>query len=82
MIRLNPLPSRPTGSIWHKLRAFMKDLLAVLPMAFVMVAGPQIVTAIVLATGVGVRRDSVYSHLGATAATRASSRADTLIRIR
>lgn len=47
----------------------MKDLLAVLPMAFVMVAGPQIVTAIVLATGVRARRDSVYFLLGAAAAT-------------
>jgi hypothetical protein len=47
----------------------MKDLLAVLPMAFVMVAGPQIVTAIVLATGVSARRDSVYFLLGAGAAT-------------
>ena len=58
-----------TGSIWHKLRTFMRDLLAVLPMAFVMVAGPQIVTAIVLATGVGAGRDSLYFLLGAAVAT-------------
>ena len=47
----------------------MTDLLAVLPMAFVMVAGPQIVTAIVLATGVGARRNSLYFLIGAAAAT-------------
>lgn len=47
----------------------MKDLLAVLPMAFVMVAGPQIVTAIVLATGAGARRNSLCFLMGAAAAT-------------
>ena len=47
----------------------MKDLLAVLPMAFVMVAGPQIITAIVLATGADARHDSLYFLLGAAAAT-------------
>ena len=47
----------------------MNDLLTVLPMAFVMVTGPQIVTAIMLATGVRPRRDSVFFLLGATAAT-------------
>ncbi len=47
----------------------MKDLLAVLPMAFVMVAGPQLITAIVLVTGKSAKRDSVYFLLGAAAAT-------------
>jgi hypothetical protein len=47
----------------------MKDLLTVLPMAFVMVAGPQIVTAVVLATGARARRDSVFFLMGAAAAT-------------
>lgn len=47
----------------------MRDLLPVLPMAFVMVAGPQIVTAIVLATGLRARRDSFYFLLGAAGAT-------------
>ena len=47
----------------------MKDLLAVLPMAFVMVAGPQIVTAIVLSTGLNAKRDSIYFLVGAAAAT-------------
>lgn len=47
----------------------MNDLLAVLPMAFVMVAGPQIVTAIVLATGVGAKRNSIYFLVGAAVAT-------------
>jgi len=47
----------------------MNDLPIVLPMAFVMVAGPQIVTAILLATGVRPRRDSAFFLLGAGAAT-------------
>ncbi len=47
----------------------MQDLLTVLPMAFVMIAGPQIVTAIVLATSAGARRDSAYFLLGVAAAT-------------
>jgi pilus assembly protein TadC len=47
----------------------MRQLLTVLPMAFVMVAGPQVVTAIVLATGVRARRDSVFFLAGAAAAT-------------
>ena len=47
----------------------MNDLPIVLPMAFVMVTGPQIVTAILLATGVHPRRDSAFFLLGAAAAT-------------
>jgi membrane protein DedA with SNARE-associated domain len=47
----------------------MNDLPIVLPMAFVMVAGPQIVTAILLATGVRPRRDSAFFLLGAGVAT-------------
>jgi hypothetical protein len=47
----------------------MKDLLTVLPMALVMVAGPQIVTAILLATGVRPRRDSAFFLAGAAMAT-------------
>ena len=47
----------------------MQDLMTVLPMAFVMVTGPQIVTAIVLATGVRARRDSAFFLMGAGAAT-------------
>jgi threonine/homoserine/homoserine lactone efflux protein len=38
-------------------------------MAVVMVAGPQLVAAIVLATGSSARRDSVFFLLGAAAAT-------------
>jgi Sap, sulfolipid-1-addressing protein len=47
----------------------MSALPIVLPMAFVMVAGPQIVTAILLATGMRPRRDSVFFLLGAGVAT-------------
>jgi hypothetical protein len=47
----------------------MQDLLTILPMAFVMVAGPQIVTAAMLATGVRPRRDSAFFLMGAAAAT-------------
>ncbi len=47
----------------------MSSLSIVLPMAFVMVAGPQIVTAILLATGQRPRRDSAFFLLGAGAAT-------------
>jgi hypothetical protein len=47
----------------------MSALPIVLPMAFVMVAGPQIVTAILLATGMRPRRDSAFFLLGAGAAT-------------
>jgi hypothetical protein len=47
----------------------MNDLPIVLPMAFVMVTGPQIVTAILLATGLHPRRDSAFFLLGAAAAT-------------
>ncbi len=49
--------------------AAMMDLPVVLPMAFVMVAGPQIVTAILLATSERARRDSAFFLLGAGAAT-------------
>jgi small neutral amino acid transporter SnatA (MarC family) len=35
------------------------DVLAILPLAIVMVAGPQIVSAIVLATGQDARRNSL-----------------------
>lgn len=44
------------------------DLLAVLPMAFVMNAGPQIVSAIFLATSENARRNSVAFLLGVTTA--------------
>jgi len=47
----------------------MKDLVTVLPMAFVMVAGPQIVAAIILATSTKARRDSSFFLLGAGVAT-------------
>ena len=47
----------------------MRDLLAVLPMAVVMVAGPQIITAIILVTGKGAKRNSAYFLAGAAAAT-------------
>ena len=47
----------------------MQDFLTVLPMAFVMVAGPQIVTAIMLAAGERPRRDSAFFLAGAAAAT-------------
>jgi threonine/homoserine/homoserine lactone efflux protein len=47
----------------------MSALPIVLPMAFVMVAGPQIVTAILLATGMRPRRDSAFFLLGAGVAT-------------
>jgi Sap, sulfolipid-1-addressing protein len=47
----------------------MTALSIVLPMAFVMVAGPQIVAAILLATGTRPRRDSAFFLLGAGVAT-------------
>ena len=47
----------------------MGEVMTVLPMAFVMVAGPQIVTAILLATSVRPKRDSVFFLLGSAAAT-------------
>ncbi len=47
----------------------MNALPIVLPMAFVMIAGPQIVTAILLATGERPRRDSAFFLLGAGVAT-------------
>jgi len=47
----------------------MRAVMTVLPMAFVMVAGPQIVTAILLATSVRPRRDSAFFLLGSAAAT-------------
>jgi hypothetical protein len=47
----------------------MSALSIVLPMAFVMVAGPQIVTAILLATGTRPRRNSVFFLAGAGVAT-------------
>jgi hypothetical protein len=47
----------------------MRAVMTVLPMAFVMVAGPQIVTAILLATSVRPRRDSAFFLAGSAAAT-------------
>ncbi len=47
----------------------MHALPIVLPMAFVMVAGPQIVTSILLATGLRPRRDSAFFLIGAGTAT-------------
>jgi hypothetical protein len=47
----------------------MEIFLKVLPMAVVMVAGPQIVSAILLATSAQARRDSVAFVGGATLAT-------------
>ena len=47
----------------------MQSVMTVLPMAFVMVAGPQIITAILLATSVRPKRDSALFLLGAAAAT-------------
>ncbi len=62
--------SLPPGPISGKLFPVpMQDILTVLPMAFVMVAGPQIVTAILLATSERPRRDSVFFLAGAGIAT-------------
>jgi threonine/homoserine/homoserine lactone efflux protein len=47
----------------------MQGLLTILPMAFVMSAGPQIVTAIFLATSRDARRNSLAFLLGVAAAT-------------
>jgi hypothetical protein len=47
----------------------VENLLRVLPMAVVMVAGPQIVSAILLATSAQALRDSVAFLAGATLAT-------------
>jgi cytochrome c biogenesis protein CcdA len=47
----------------------MQGLLTILPMAFVMSAGPQIVTAIFLATSRDAKRNSVAFLLGVAAAT-------------
>jgi len=57
------------SSLRQTLAVSMTALSIVLPMAFVMVAGPQIVTAILLATGTGPRRDSAFFLLGAGVAT-------------
>jgi threonine/homoserine/homoserine lactone efflux protein len=46
----------------------MTTLLAVLPLAFVMVAGPQIVSAVMLATSEEGRRNSVAFLVGVTSA--------------
>jgi Sap, sulfolipid-1-addressing protein len=43
----------------------VSDLLPVLPMAFVMIAGPQIISAVFLATSVGWARNSVAYIAGA-----------------
>lgn len=61
------LPNSDPGDTPHP----MQDLFAVLPMAVVMVAGPQIVTAILLATSERARRDSAFFLLGAGAAVTA-----------
>jgi len=47
----------------------MRAVMTVLPMALVMVAGPQIVTAILLATSVRPRRNSAFFLFGSAAAT-------------
>jgi hypothetical protein len=47
----------------------VSDLLAALPMAIVMVAGPQIISAIFLATSDQARRNSVTFLLGVALAT-------------
>jgi hypothetical protein len=47
----------------------MQSVMAVLPMAFVMVAGPQIVAAILLTTSLRPRRNSAFFLLGAAVAT-------------
>jgi threonine/homoserine/homoserine lactone efflux protein len=47
----------------------LNNLLAVLPLAVVMSAGPQIVTAILLATSMNAKRNSMAFVLGVTAAT-------------
>jgi len=57
------------SSLRQTLAVSMTALSIVLPMAFVMVAGPQIVTAILLATGTRPRRDSASFLLGAGVAT-------------
>jgi threonine/homoserine/homoserine lactone efflux protein len=44
------------------------DVLAVLPLAFVMIAGPQIISAIMLATGRDARRNSLAFLAGAALA--------------
>ena len=41
------------------------DLLTVLPLAFVMIAGPQIISAVFLATSVGWARNSLAYIVGA-----------------
>ncbi len=60
---------RRVSSLRQTVAANMTPLSIVLPMAFVMVAGPQIVTAILLATGTRPRRDSAFFLLGAGVAT-------------
>lgn len=59
----------PDSPLRQTLAAGMSALSIVLPMAFVMVAGPQIVTAILLATGTRPRRDSMFFLVGAGVAT-------------
>jgi small neutral amino acid transporter SnatA (MarC family) len=49
------------------------SFLTVLPLAFVMVAGPQIISAILLATGHDARRNSLAFLLGAALAITAGT---------
>jgi small neutral amino acid transporter SnatA (MarC family) len=49
------------------------SFLTVLPLAFVMIAGPQIITAILLATGRDARRNSLAFLAGAALAITAGT---------
>jgi small neutral amino acid transporter SnatA (MarC family) len=49
------------------------SVLTVLPLAFVMIAGPQIITAVLLATGRDPRRNSLAFLTGAALAITAGT---------
>jgi threonine/homoserine/homoserine lactone efflux protein len=70
------LPSRGRTPDWvgrPERRIGAVDFLTVLPLAFVMNAGPQIVSAIFLATSQNARRNSIAFLLGVTIATTAGT---------
>ncbi len=53
------MPESTDGQVKQLDMAFVSDLATILPMAFVMCAGPQIITAILLATSENSRKNSL-----------------------
>ena len=64
---MQPPALRPREDRWRF--RVMTNLLAIIPLAFVMVAGPQIVSATLLATSESARRASLSYILGVASAT-------------